>query len=104
MIRTTLFKAEFANIDKVSDGVTEHYEYDNTPFAELNDKQKQELMESPALKKLFKDVQELIDAFSKVVPIIVDEVIPAINTLAENMENHRKQIEAEKAKEDDKAK
>lgn len=104
MVRTTLFKAEFASIDKVSDGITEHYEYDNTPFAELTDKQKQELVDSPSLKKLFKDVQELIDAFSKVIPVVVEAVAPAINTLAENIENHRKQIEEEKAKSDDKAK
>lgn len=94
LTRTTLFALEFGNIDKVSDGITEHYEYDGTPFAELSEQQKSEIHDSAQLKQFFKYTQELIDVFSGVMKTVVEAVAPPLNTVLDYM----KKAEEEAAK------
>lgn len=104
MERTVLFELEFGKIEKVSDGETTVYEYDGTPFADLSEKQIQEIKDSPELKKLFKVIEELITIFSGVFKEVAETIVPIVNDITNRITKANEEIAAaaaEKAKQDE---
>lgn len=103
LVRQTIIKLEFGDIEKVSDGITEHYEYDDTEIKDLTDKQWEEIRSSDIMKTYIKAFNQILD----VVKDIWKTEKEAVELLANSIVDHTKQLEAElkriekqKAKED----
>lgn len=105
LVRQTIIKLEFGEIEKVSDGVTEHYEYDDTEIKDLTDKQWEEIRSSDVMKTFIRVTNEIFEIVKDIWKVEREQIANLANTIVDHskqLEAEMKRIEKQKAKDDDK--
>lgn len=96
MAKKTLFELENGKIEYSDDGETKVYLYQDTPFEELTDQQRQEIANDPQMKDFIKYCNAIINEVAKVWLGLVENVMPTFNKVIEKIKET--EAEAEKAK------
>lgn len=102
LIRTTFMELEFGKLEKVTDGITTHWEYDGTPFDQLTDKQKAEIRDSEQMKKVISVMSEVAQLVKSIWEKQAEAVIAIGNQLLEYQKKHEAELKKQKAKDDKK--
>lgn len=98
MAKKTLFELENGKIEYSDDGETKVYTYQDTPFEELSDQQRQEIANDPQMKDFIKYCNAIINEVAKVWLGLVESVMPTFNKVIEKIKEAEAEAEAEKAK------
>lgn len=102
IVRTTLIELEHGNIERVSDGITEHFEYKGKPVDELSPEEWAEIRQSPRMQKFVEVVNQIMGIMVDVWKEVSKQVAVVANQLLEFQKKHeaelKKQQQSKKAK------